>query len=248
MSALPSKILDKLETLASQEQEPDVDRADPWGRLVDIVRLKYPTHGFPRVAFEETAGPLFSSLAEEIRKTQQQVQDHWLTEFLPRLRVFCVSEDRDNLLMWAHYAKDHTGLVFELRSLPEEDNPLSVAEPVLYCNSPPPFFTEAEWIDHILAIKKLNFQELSRRYAHSKSSHWQYEREWRVWDLRASGPEAFSDYPIRPNEVSSLYFGCIADPSFKEEAIALVRKAFPHVRFYQATKAGQAYELSYSEI
>jgi hypothetical protein len=151
--------------------------------------------------------------------------------------------------MWAHYAKDHTGVVFELRSLPKEDNALSVAKPVIYCDSPPPFFSEAEWLDNVFAIKKLDYQELGRRYAYSKSVHWQYEREWRVWDLAPRGSEQrSSDYAIRSNEISALYIGCRAAPSFVDEVVALTRKAFPHARIYRGAKAEETYGLSYSEL
>ncbi len=93
----------------------------------------------------------------------------------------CVSEERSNLLMWAHYAKDHTGAVFEFLSLPDEGNPLLVAEPVMYVDHPIPFFTESEWLDHIFSVRRLNESELYKRYVYTKSSDWRYEREWRCY-------------------------------------------------------------------
>lgn len=249
IATLPSKIFDRLEHIASSQNEPEVDAEDPWGQLAKSVWLNYRDHGFPRQKFEQLAGALLSRLAEEIRDTQQKYQEHWLTRFLPGLRVFCVSEHRDNLLMWAHYAKDHTGAVFELRSLPEEDNPLSVAQPVVYSVRPPPFFTEAEWLDDIFSIKKTDHRELNRRYAYAKSSHWEYEREWRVWYPVIPAPEGlFADCPIRTNEVSALYIGCRATHSFISDAVELMRQAFPSAQLYRATKVEGAYALKYDEI
>ena len=49
----------------------------------------------------------------------------WL-EKVPRMRMLCVTEEHDNLLMWAHYANNHTGAVLELRVMPEEDNAAKV--------------------------------------------------------------------------------------------------------------------------
>ena len=89
----------------------------------------------------------FTELEAVIRSTQEAYRQHWRDKLLPGLRVFCVSEERDNLLMWAHYAQEHKGAVFEFWSLPEEDNPLSVAQPIEYVDSPPPFFTETEWME-----------------------------------------------------------------------------------------------------
>ena len=38
--------------------------------------------------------------------------------------VFCLSETHDNLLMWSHYAQNHTVAVVEFRVLPEVDSKL----------------------------------------------------------------------------------------------------------------------------
>ena len=87
---------------------------------------------------------------------QGQLQAKWWEDFLPRLRVFSVSETNDNLLMWAHYAKDHTGVVFEFRVLAEQDNPLCIAKPILYSTYPLPLFSEAEYIEHIVSERGLD--------------------------------------------------------------------------------------------
>ena len=151
--------------------------------------------------------------------------------------------------MWAHYAKDHTGAVFEFLSLPEADNPLSVARPVRYVDRPPSFFTEREWVDHILTLKRLEPEKLYRRYGYYKSAHWGYEREWRVWyPLGAEADGLFEDLSIRSSEFSRLDFGCRADPDFVHEAAALARSAYPGLRIYRAQKSDTEFGLDYDEI
>ena len=51
--------------------------------------------------------------------------------------VFCLSETHDNLLMWSHYAQNHTGAVIKFLSLPEVDFPIIVAQPVRYTRQMP---------------------------------------------------------------------------------------------------------------
>lgn len=249
LDTLHAKILDRLEELATAEGEPIVDAQDPWGKLVLLVRENYPAHGFPRDRWEQMTAPSFAELTQEMRFTQQKYQEHWRNTLLPEIRVFSVSEERDNLLLWAHYAKDHTGVVFELRSLPDEDNPLSVAEPVVYVDHLIPFFTEAEWIEEILSIKKINWSALYKRYAYIKSRHWEYEREWRVWYPQEKGADSgYYDCPIRPSEFVAVYIGCRAEPSFVSDVVALVKKGFPDTRIYRARKSEEAYALEYEEI
>lgn len=248
LNTLHSKILNRLKELAVATEEPAVDLQDPWGKLVLIVREKFSTHGFPYDRWEQMTAPQFNKLVQEIRITQQGYKEHWKA-LLPNIRVLCVSEERDNLLMWAHYAKDHTGVVFEFQSLPGEDNPLSVAQPVVYVDHPIPFFTESEWIDEILSIRRMNWSELYQRYAYIKSKHWQYENEWRVWYPQTPGSDSgHFDCPIRPSEFVAVYIGCRAEASFASDMIALIHKDFPNTRIYRASKSDAAYTLEYVEI
>jgi len=249
ISTLSEKVLDKLGEYATASEMPPVDESDPWGELVRIVRELYPTHGFPRDKFYQLAGSSLGVIGEQIEITQKGYQEHWWCNLLPGLRVFCVSEERDNLLMWAHYAQDHTGAVFEFLSLPEEDNPLSVARPIQYVSSPPSFFTEKEWLDDIFSVRKLKTTEFYERYAYIKSENWAYEREWRVWYPIIPTPKTlYEDMPIRQSELAALYIGCRAEPAFEAEASELAKVAFPNIRIFKAEKREEFYALKYKEI
>lgn len=249
ISTLHEKILIKLGQLAAAKTIHSLDENDPWGQVIKSVRDHYQTHGFPLDRFRELTGDLLKTMTGVIETTRQQFQEEWWKNLLPGLRVFCVSEDRDNLLMWAHYARDHTGAVFEFLSLPEDDNSLSVAEPITYADRPPPFFTENEWLDDILSVKKIDFNNLYKRYAYCKSDEWAYEREWRVWYPIVPAPTSlYEDIAIRKSEFASLYIGCKADNGFTTKALALARSTFPDVKVYKAKKCEDIYALEYAEI
>lgn len=249
LDSLHGKVLERLSELAAAPGVPIIDKDDPWGKLILLVRQYFPTHGFPNDRWRRESAELFAQLVSEIRTTQGKYQQHWWNTLLPGLRVFCVSEERDNLLMWAHYAKDHTGAVIEFLSLPGEDNPLSVSRPVKYVDSPPPFFTEAEWIDDILSVKRFDHQELYRRYAYYKSKHWRYEKEWRVWYPLIPAPkDRYEDLPIRQSEFASICIGCKAADPFAQDVIYHVRRAFPSARIFRARKCDNAYALEYTEV
>jgi hypothetical protein len=248
IATLYDKVLERLGELAAAPEAPLVDSGDVWGKVVLTARAHYPSHGFPRQRWAEMTAPSFRAVTAVIEETQKKYREHWRSKLMPSVRVFCVTEERDNLLMWAHYSKDHTGAVIEFWSLPEEDNALSVAKPVIYSDSPPPFFSEREWIDDLMGVKKLDPDQLYRRYAYYKSPHWSYEKEWRVWYPLATSLEMYDTVPIRPNELRAIYFGCRASESFVNEAMHLLRGAFPSARPYQASKSEEAYKLSFHEI
>jgi hypothetical protein len=186
---------------------------------------------------------------EQVVLFQTQYQQMWWNDFLPGLRVFSVSEEKDNLLMWAHYAQDHTGVVFEFLVLPKEDNPLCVAQPVVYRSAPLPFFTEQQWLDDILGARQLNPDELYFNYACIKSATWAYEKEWRVWyPLPNQQPTLYSDCPLRQNEVGAIYFGCRIPSDVKEKIMSLASAKFPSAKLYQARKANDSYKLEFNAI
>jgi len=248
MDTLHDRVLERIHQLASAPDEPPVNAQDVWGQLVLLARKYYPTHGFDREQWKAMAVPSFARLVQVIKDTQLQYQEHWRKVLLPGIRVFCVSEVKDSLLMWAHYARDHTGCVFEFWSLPNEDNALSVARCVDYVATPPPFYSEQEWLDDFVGIKKLDPHALFRRYAYAKSNHWSYEREWRVWYPLAEGPGEFDEVPVRSSELRAIYIGCRASSAFRAEVASMVLHFYPHARVYQAAKREGVYALSFSEI
>lgn len=248
LAGLHAKVVDRIHEFASATSMPDVDSSDVWGQLVLKVREYYPSHGFDRKRWIELTAPSFANLSQVIRDTQEQYQALWGKKLLPGVRVFCVSEERDNLLMWAHYARNHTGAVLELWSLPEEDNPLSVARPIEYAKNPLPFFTETEFIEDLTGIRKLDSDGLYRRYAYAKSDLWSYEREWRVWYPFSESKESFDTVPLRNSEVAAIYFGCNASPEFVQRALEICRALYPHTKTFKARKSGVRYALEYTEI
>jgi hypothetical protein len=248
IDALSRKIIQGLSEFATAVEAPAVDPADAWGQLVLKVREMHPTHGFPTDRWSKEATKLIEWLVGKIKETQKEYQRHWQEKLLPGIRVFCVSEDRDNLLMWAHYAHDHKGAVFEFWSLPDEDNPLSVAQPIQYGASPPSFFSEQEFLDDILSIQKLDFESLYRRYVFCKSEHWKYEKEWRVWYPLSDPTGLYDTVPIRTSGFRALYLGCQTRAEDKDALLGLVRQHYPSTRVYQASKSPVAYALAYTEI
>lgn len=245
---LPDRILDRIENLVAPNTRPNVSDADPFGRTILAMWEKKATHGFPRERMRTLLRPELVLLKERTAELQAQYQAKWWDDFLPRLRVFSVSEDKSNLLMWAHYAKDHTGVVFEFRVLAERDNPLCVAKPVQYCRNPPPFFTEEQLIDGIFSTSPIEPDVALLQYATIKSDIWAYEKEWRVWDLESEArDQLYTDYPLYPNEIGGIYFGCRIDPDMKT-AIMHLLSSYPNASAFQARKARDTYGLDFDTV
>ena len=249
LTALPTLMADRIEQAVLAPDPPTGVPNDPWIRLIKLFRERLDATGFPKAHFLEAAGPTLEEMGRQIQFYQEQYQQIWTEDFLPRLRVFSVSEVKDELLMWAHYGRDHTGVVFEFLSLPHLDNPLSVAIPIEYCAEPPPFLNQEVWLQNLFDIPREESSALYYRYARAKSAKWAYEREWRVWYLGDKGASAdFEDMPVRSEELAAIYLGCRVSRSTEDDVRALARTNFPSATIFKARKSPTKYALQFDLV
>lgn len=203
---------------------------------------------FPSIAWSRGVdAPSFDNVAMYVRDLQAQYLAYW-RDLLPKLRILCVAEANDNLLMWAHYARDHTGCVIRLPSIPAHGNQLSLARPVTYSPSPPRFFSRAEWIDTFEAKDKLDRGAFDYRFACTKSDHWCYEREWRRYFEVPSGTGLHMDVSVAGPELTAIYFGERADDAFKVAANRLLDLNYPSAERFQAKKHETEYALTFEPL
>jgi len=152
--------------------------------------------------------------------------------FLSPARVFCLTTEFDNDVMWAHYAENHKGLVFGFRHLPNFDTPFLAAQPVKYSGEPPViesglyFFLYGDTPE--LREKTLN------AVCFTKSAKWQYENEWRIvtWSPEEVGKD-YGDYKFYPEELESVCFGARFDDKREEEIRSLVLSRYPRSNLYR---------------
>ena len=249
IESLPEKVFQRIEELVASDTRPVPQEGSLLGEAITIMWENKSPHGFPREDVWNLVRPQLVGLKEQIIGLQSEYQNVWWNDFLPRLHVFSVAEDNDNLLMWSHYGDYHAGVVFSFRVLPQEDNPLCIASPVVYRNTPPSFFTEQQWLDDIFGVCKLDHTELYFQYAYVKNAVWAYEREWRVWDLRPQpSPTRYYDYPLRDKEVEAVYFGCNIAPESKVAIMSLLSRKYPEAKLFQARKRSDEYRLEFNAI
>jgi len=247
LDSLPRRILERIGSLAGSDVMPAVDPEDGFGQAV-LLLWKNRDRGFP-VELQDLLRPTLRELCESLRTFQREYQQVWWEDFLPRLRVFCVAEEKDNLLMWSHYAKDHTGVVLEFAVLPDEDNALCVADYIRYRRSPIPLFTLDQWLDDMSGVKRINPNELYMQYAYVKSDVWAYEKEWRVWvPVEAKAGELHNDYALRSNELKGVYLGCNMSSSDREIITTRARASFPNAMLYSARKASDTFSLIFDPV
>lgn len=178
---------------------PDAEARERFGRLLPqevhrvCERLAASTQSaIPVAQFE----PLFIEMLSDsepeflarLRQLTPMVSGFLNRKFDELLGAFCLSEIPDNLLMWSHYAMSHTGFVVEFDAHHEYFHAQRSAEDefrhlrrVLYRDArPSAALTALDGLDFFLV----------------KSSHWGYEREWRILRALEEAGEVVSCLPF----------------------------------------------------
>ena len=193
-----------------------------------------------------SAEPLLKLLSGILDDTRNKYNEARKVQ-LKAIRVFCISEHNQSLLMWSHYAKYHTGVCFKLEVMADKDNPLCAAKKVHYVPRPPSFFRVEDWIDNIVLNKDRGDSDFYHRYPLTKSDIWEYENEWRVWAPFEDGDKSYLDVPIVEGEIDSIYFGVNADPKLVRDLISIASGQRIE-RFFRSEKLIKQYALRYTEI
>jgi len=96
--------------------------------------------------------------------------------------VLSMTADPASILMWSHYASNHSGVCLEFNT-DARLRTLSIAEPVVYERKYP-------LVDLVKDSEEPN--EMMRSLFFRKAPEWHYEKEWRVVDLKGVGNRPFN--------------------------------------------------------
>jgi hypothetical protein len=179
---------------------------------------------------------LINELSREVSGADDRMSSALRATFeffdLNTARVFCLTTEYENDVMWAHYAEQHTGVVLGFQHLPQLDTPFLAARPVSYSVAPPVVGSGEEFLLYgdTAELRKKTLDAV----CFTKSSRWQYENEWRVvtWRPEEAGKN-YGDYKFYPDELESICFGPRFDLSRQEEFASLLSSCYPRCTLYK---------------
>jgi len=246
ISHLPGRVIEEVHAIVTGKREIELSGDGDWVKSIRLLKEKHTEGKYRREHLDFLVKPLIEFLISIIEDTRSQYSGRW-NKMLNQIKVFCVSEHNDSILMWSHYAKYHTGVCFKLKVLPEKDNPICAARKVRYFPNPPTFFGLEEWVDSIVLDQDVDISRLNRDYPITKSDIWKYEDEWRVWAPFDDNGKTYLDVPIVDGEIEAIYFGIKTDP--KEKVILMdLAKKYGVRELYQASKNLGGYSLEHGKI
>jgi hypothetical protein len=176
----------------------------------------------------------------------RQVEKHGRQQFdeMVQTKLGFVSFGRvyDNLLMWAHYADSHRGLVLEF------DATKLSGQPCHYSSAS--FFGGAQRVQYTDTLPTINFytdalDEQARKLLLTKSRHWDYEEEWRmvIMDRTQSPSHSFS-----PEFLTAVYLGCRTTEADCAAVQKCIQSRGVEVALFRANPSKSKYGLEFDQI
>ena len=235
----------ELEKTIFDSNEP-IDTTTENGRMIGELRLN--RDSLDRSYFLQTLGVAGEGFVEAGRQAILKAGEEFEV-FFAKSRVLCLTENNDNLLMWAHYGPSHTGAVIKLNVIREMDSNLSIAQKVDYASAFPSLATEQEWIDSFLCLKEINSGEKYFKAIFTKSEEWSYEDEWRL-SVYEEGNVPYEDsYMTYPKETfGAIYLGLKMSFKDKRDISTLAGTHLPNMEVWEVVARNNEYKLDFHRI
>lgn len=172
----------------------------------------------------------YMDLIKNPTKIIEQEWEKTIENIRNNLKIFCLSEVNNDVMMYSHYADSHKGICVE------------------FLVSDEPFFDSLNYIHYVEKFPvfhpfgpdmNLIRKELAELEVLTKSYYWCYEKEWRIIK---SDPDTFN-YRFSPQSLSSIIFGYqtpVADRLLIERIIS---KSLSPIQLKEATKKNKSFEL-----
>ena len=205
----------------------------------------------------DNAAQLYRSLGWEpplsdLLEKSYSLKDRLYKEVYNHVGILSLSETRDNLLMWAHYAEGHTGFVLMLDG----------SHDFFKGNNPSPEiakgFAKPELVQYKLERPQTPIEAPPLEILLIKSSDWKHEKEWRYLKHLKDADEWCKDannldaglFLLPSKCIMGVILGCYRSKELEDEIVALRRDnpELEHLQILRAPASTRRYRLGIEEI
>jgi hypothetical protein len=163
--------------------------------------------------------------SHEIQNSVKEVREEF--------KILCLTEDPKNVPMWAHYAENHKGVVFQFdKSRLLDEHGEDKCFPVDYKTD---FPSLKEYLDCLNDNHPLKFPKL---FYCRKHIAWKYEQEWRMF---RTNPNDGQGLDIPDGMLTGIILGCKNEK--KDLIIDLNSQRERPVTIYHAEQSKKSFEL-----
>lgn len=207
---------------------------DPFDSAVKIDRKEF---------YRKTLGNKMANQYENllkrdslIRENQNKIYESTVKNFKRYVKVACFTESVDNMLMWSHYAKNHSGFCIEYDTKKSELFRM-LALPVIYKS------TRYD-ATRCLITRSSNIACNPVIY---KSDKWAYEKEWRMFGTIETFKNEIDFLDLR-GAISAIYLGACVNKEENEDKIQEIKEwaKIEKIEVRQMRLDNDTYKLLYS--
>lgn len=149
--------------------------------------------------------------------------------FIRTIGIYCLSEKNDDVLMWSLYSDSHRGFCLEFEAS-TENTLFWKAFNVTYQDEYP-----------TVNIMDIGKAEEFRKALLTKSTHWKYQKEWRILKTEQEGGPGL--YKCSPELLTGVVLGVLLDDNDKDLLMSWIEKYPTRVTIYQARLNERKYHL-----
>ena len=164
--------------------------------------------------------------AIDLEKLRQDIQNH-----VDKVGILSLTERRDDLLMWSHYANGHRGLCLEFATSIDEVF-FGRAQPVVYSDERPIFDPREPETNQV------------EKVVLTKSEHWSYELEWRI--VEHQNDEGLYEFPAET--LTGVIFGCWTSDKDKSKVKRWIHEGSLKPAIYEAKAKKRDFGLDFKLI
>lgn len=161
-----------------------------------------------------------------------EILNRTIIENIKSKYICCFAKSKEDLLMWSHYSKGHTGVCLKFDLLEDLD-----------------FFTFIQKVNYSNDYPKIDYLKDSKnalsKILGTKSKHWEYEQEYRVIKIHANN----NRFQFNKKSLIEITFGCNTQ---KDKIISIIELAkssgYGHLKFSKAITDSTDFKLNFEQI
>lgn len=197
--------------------------------------------------FKKEGSKVVGSTLKMLQDESNKLRDGIISFMSARFGLICYSEVPDDILMWAHYARGHTGFAVGFDAGHPSFRKAGNLAPVVY---------RSERVTATYGKKGFDLSEVAVELLRSKSPHWSYEKEWRqLFNLRDCNRVESVDGAARyfkklpPKAIHSVILGNRCPPDFVTRVLeALDSDKLRHVHLQRAVLHERDYKMTIEDF
>lgn len=196
---------------------------------------------------QETTKPLIAQYFTETNEKDTIKARETLRQAAVCRGVLSLTETPDNLLMWSHYAAQHTGMVIEFDELHSIFDELTIPK------DNPGLYQKVVYSDSRPIWKNLEDRKI-QDFMLTKSKEWAYEKEWRiVKELRdakcviPTSPHDICLFDMPTSAIKRVILGARVNPEDRDSIKNTLRTTphLRHIRLQQASLDERRFALNF---